>query len=202
MLTILPGSGKPGNDRHGTRRGRASGASARVMGVAPVPWRHPFDVTEISMSYPPQPGGWPDQQGGAWQGQPVGGWQDPAGGQQAYVDPASGQPAYVDPISGQPMGYPAQPPYSPAPGYEYQGYQPYAPPVMVPSRRTNGMSIAAMVVAIVGLLSSPCYGIAGIAIGWIAVLAGLIALGIYLYFIFWFKNTLDNYSNYPTPNYT
>jgi hypothetical protein len=158
-------------------------------------------VTEIVMSYPPQPGGWPDQQG-TWQSQPAGGWQDPASGQ---------------------------------PTYDYQAYQPYQAPMMVPSRRTNGMSIAAMVVAIVGLLSSPCYGIpgiaiglvgailghvghrqakergedgggmavAGIAIGWIAVLAGLIALAIYLYFFFWFSNTIDNYNNYyPTPNYT
>jgi hypothetical protein len=195
------------------------------------------------MTYPPQPGGWPDQQGN-WQSQPAGGWQDPAGqpvyvdpasGQPAYLDPAGGQPAYADPISGQPAGWPAQQPYSPAPGYgDYQAYPPYQAPIMVPARRTNGISVAAMIVAIIGLISSPCYGIpgiaiglvgailghvghrqtkergedgggmavAGIAIGWISVLAGLIAFGIYLYIWFWFKNTIDNYSHYPTPNYT
>jgi hypothetical protein len=197
-------------------------------------------VTEIVMSYPPQPGGWSDPQGHQ-PAQPAGGWQDPAGGygdpsRATYLDPASGQPAYVDPISGQPA-YPGQSPYSPAPGYaDYQqAYPGYQVPVMVPSRRTNGMSIAAMVVAIVGLISSPCYGIPGIAIGlvgailghighrqtkergeegggmaiagvtigWIAVLAGIIALAIYLYIWFWFKNAVDNYNHYyPTPTYT
>jgi len=108
---------------------------------------------------------------------------------------------------------------------------------MAPSRRTNGMSIASMVVAIVGLITSPCYGIpgiaigmvgailghvgrkqakerdedgggmavAGIAIGWIAVAAGVIALAIYIYVWFWFKHQVDNINNYnytPTPYYT
>ncbi len=190
------------------------------------------------MSYPPQPGGWGDQQG-TWQGQPSG-WQDPSGGGWAdparptYVDPSTGQPAY-EPISGQPAGYPAQPPYSPAPGYaDYGSAYPAYQPIMAPSRRTNGLSIASMVVSIVALISSPCYGIpgiaiglvgailghvghrqtkerseegggmaiAGIAIGWIAVLAGLIALAIYVYIWFWLKDAVDNINNYPTPNYT
>jgi len=169
------------------------------------------------MTYPPQPGG----------------WQDPAG-QPVYLDPASGQPAYVDPTSGQPAGYagypPPQSPYSPAPGYVYPAY---APPVMVPTQRTNGLSIAAMVVSIAGLLSAFCYGIpaiaiglvgailghvgyrqtkergeggagmaiAGIAVGWIAVLVGLIVLAVYAYFVWWFKNSIDNYQ-YPNPAYT
>ena len=165
------------------------------------------------MTYPPPPGG----------------WQDPAG-QPVYLDPASGQPAYVDPTSGQPAGYAGYPPYSPAPGYAFPAY---APPVMVPAQRTNGLSIAAMVVSIVGLLSALCYGvpaiavglvgailghvgyrqtkeraesgggmaIAGIAVGWIAVLVGLIVLAFYVYFFVWFRNTVDNYQ-YPTPAYT
>jgi hypothetical protein len=153
-----------------------------------------------------------------------------------YLDPASGQPAYVDPTSGQPAGYagyagyPAQSPYSPAPGYAFPAY---APPVMVPSQRTNGLSIAAMVVSIVGLLSALCYGvpaiaiglvgailghvgyrqtkergesgggmaIAGIAVGWIGVLVGVIVLAVYVYFFIWFKNSVDNYQ-YPNPAYT
>jgi hypothetical protein len=201
------------------------------------------NVTETLMTYPPQSGGgWQDQPGN-WQGQPGGGWQDPAGGgyvdpaRPTYLDPASGQPAYLDPISGQPQppGYPAQQQYNPGPGYaDYGQYPGYPAAVMAPSRRTNGLSIASMVVAIVALISSPCYGIpgvaiglvgailghvglkqskernedgggmaiAGIAIGWIAVLAGLIALAIYLYVWFWFKNTVDNYPTYPTPRYT
>jgi hypothetical protein len=146
------------------------------------------------MTYPPQPGGWPDQQGG-WQQQP-GGWQDPAGGypNQAggYPSPTSGQPAYVDPVSGQPTPYPdstgygQQQPYPESPGYAqqqpypespgYAGYPAYpggyAAPVMVPAQRTNGMAIASMVVSLVGLVSLPCYGVGGIAIGLVGAILG------------------------------
>src|SRR5215813_7427727 len=111
------------------------------------------------MTYPPQ-GGWQDPQGG-WQQSPPGGWQDPAGG---YADPASGQPAYVDPISGQPAAYPSYATQPPQPNYpvspEYGGYQQaypgYGAPMMAPTSRTNGMSIAAMVLALVGLLTFWC----------------------------------------------
>jgi hypothetical protein len=142
----------------------------------------------------------------------------------------------VDPISGQPAGYPPQQQYGP--GYaDYGQYQGYQAPVMMPSRRTNGLSIASMVVAIVGLISSPCYGvpaiaiglvgailghvghkqtkerdeqgggmaIAGITIGWIAVLAGLISLAIWIYIWFWLNSLSDNLNNYnytPAPRYT
>jgi hypothetical protein len=128
------------------------------------------------MTYPPQPGGWQDPAGG-WQGQP-GGWQDPAGGgwqdpsRPTYIDPSSGQPAYVDPISGQPAGYPPQQQYSPAGYADYSQYPGYAPPVVAQSRRTSGMSIASMVVAIVGLIFSPCYGVPGIAIGMVGAILG------------------------------
>ena len=122
------------------------------------------------MTYPPQSGGWQDPAGN-WQGQSGGGgWQDPS--RPTYIDPSSGQPAYVDPISGQPAGYPQQQ-YSPAAYPDYsQQYPGYAPPVMAPSRRTNGLSIASMVVAIVALISSPCYGIPGIAIGAVGAILG------------------------------
>src|SRR6266511_2690125 len=103
---------------------------------------------------------------------------------------------------------------------------------MAPSRRTNGLSIASMVVSIVALISSPCYGIPGIAIGlvgailghvghrqtkqrseegggmaiagiangWIAVRAGLIALAIYVHIWFWLKNAVDIVNGAPAPN--
>jgi hypothetical protein len=183
------------------------------------------------MTYPPQPGGWPDQQG-AWPGQ-AGAWPESAGG--TWSDPATGQP-YLDPASGQPYQQPggyAVPGggYATAPGYG--GYAQYGayPPVMVANRRTNGLSIASMVIAIVALVSSPCYGIpgvaiglvgailghvghrqtkerdedgggmavAGIVIGWLAVLAGVIALGFYIWVWYWVKNTVENYpTTYPT----
>jgi hypothetical protein len=181
------------------------------------------------MTYPPQ-GGWQDPQGGWQQSQP-GGWQDPAGG---YVDPASGQPAYVDPISGQPSNYPtysqvSPPAYPASPEYGYQpAYPGYGAPVMAPTSRTNGMSIASMVIALVGLLTFWCYGVpgivfgavgaimghvakrqiaerseqgggmalAGIIIGWISVLLGLIAGALYAYFIWW---AVHLPSTYPTP---
>src|SRR5690348_13900384 len=122
------------------------------------------------MTYPPQSGGWPDQSGGGWppQGQ-GGGWQAPD--QEVYLDPASGQPTYLDPASGQPYpdpaGYPAVPQYSPA----YAPYPAYPAVAVGPGRRTNGMSIASMVIAIVGLLTTPCYGI-GLLIGLLGAIFG------------------------------
>jgi Domain of unknown function (DUF4190) len=138
-----------------------------------------MNVTEIVMTYPPQSGGWPDQQGGYQQDQP-GGWQDPAGG---YGSPVSGQPAYVDPVSGQPTAYPAdtsgyaqQQPYPTSPGYAgYPGYPGYGTPVMVPSQRTNGMAIAAMVVSLVSLPGLFCYGVGGIVIGMVGAILGHVA---------------------------
>jgi hypothetical protein len=184
------------------------------------------------MTYPPQ-GGWQDPQGGGWQQSPPGGWQDPAGG---YVDPASGQPAYVDPISGQPAAYPSYATQPPVPTYpvspEYGGYQQtypgYGAPMMAPTSRTNGMSIASMVLSLVGLLTFWCYGVpgivfgaigaimghvgkrqitergeqgggmalAGIIIGWIAVVLGLIAAGLYAWFFVWVSHQADTYNHY------
>jgi len=164
------------------------------------------------MTYPPQSGGWPDQSGGAWPPQDV------------YLDPASGQPAYLDPASGQPnYAYPGVPQYVPA-------YPGYPAPVPGSQRRTNGMSIASMVISIVGLLTSPCWGvgmlvgllgaifghvglrqtkqrdedgrglaIAGVTIGWIAVVAGIVAVSIYVWFYFWYQRELNHLNNmYPT----
>src|SRR3982750_3204855 len=107
-MLILPGPGKPGNDRPrhaaercapATRRGTPYG---RGPGTLAAPLRQ--NATENHMTYPPQSGGWQDPAGN-WQGQSGGGWQDPAGGggwqdpsRPTYIDPSSGQPAYVDPI--------------------------------------------------------------------------------------------------------
>jgi uncharacterized protein DUF4190 len=128
------------------------------------------------MSYPPQGGGWQQDQQGAWQQSQPGGWQDPAGG---YVDPASSQPAYIDPVSGQPTSYPgysAQPvpyPTSPTYGYGYQqAYPGYGAPIAPASARTNGMAIASMVVSLVAMLSLVCYGIGGIVIGVVGAILG------------------------------
>jgi Domain of unknown function (DUF4190) len=154
------------------------------------------------VTYPPQPGG----------------WQDPGS-----------QPVYLDPVSGQPVTFPGMAAGYPGPAPDY-AYLPYQAPVMVPTRQTSGMSIAAMVVSIVALVFSPCWGVpgiaiglvgailghvgyrqtkergesgggmavAGIAMGWIAVLIGLIVLAIYVFFFVWVQNTVNNYP-YPTP---
>jgi MFS family permease len=105
------------------------------------------------MTYPPQqPGNWPDQ---SWPTSPYG---DPAG------NASSGGPAYAGPEYG--YGYPTSGAYpasgapaSPA-GYNAYGYG-YAQPVPV-TRQTNGMSIAAMVISIVGAVALVCYGFGGL----------------------------------------
>jgi Domain of unknown function (DUF4190) len=145
------------------------------------------------MSYPPQ-GGWQQDQQGGWQQPQPGGWQDPAGGYQSgyadpassqptYTDPASSQPAYIDPVSGQPTSYPgygAQPPAyptSPSYGYGYQqAYPGYGAPLMPAATRTNGLAVAAMVVALVGLPFLVCYGAGGV-LGLVGAILGHIAQG-------------------------
>lgn len=86
------------------------------------------------MTYPPQ--------------QP-GNWSDPSWPQQPY-DPTSGAPGYVDPSS--PVAYPPQMPAQPYGAYGYG-----APIVM--AAPTNGLSIASLVVSLVGLLMLSCYGV-------------------------------------------
>ncbi|GAA3739170.1 hypothetical protein GCM10022225_22810 [Plantactinospora mayteni] len=112
----------------------------------------------------------------SWQAQPPaqpGGYQDP-GYQPMYQDPTvqaaapaqpyqpgypadpgyptQAYPAGTDPISGQPVM---------APGYPPAGYPPAGYPVVTPGPSTNGLSIAAMVVAIVGALGLCGYGLGG-----------------------------------------
>ena len=105
------------------------------------------------MSYPPQqPGNWSDQ---SWPS------QSPYGDPSAY--PASGAPA-----SGPPV-----PPGSPAPGYPpAYGYGGYATPAQ--QGGTNGLSVAAMVVSIVGALGLICYG-GGAVLGIVGAIMGHIA---------------------------
>ena len=102
------------------------------------------------MTYPPQqPGGWPDQS-----------WPAPA----QYGDP-SGYPG---------SGGPAQP-GSPAGGYPPQyGFGGYAPPPMAPASHTNGMSIAALVVSLVGAVGLICYGAGGV-LGIVGAILGHVA---------------------------
>ncbi len=102
------------------------------------------------MSYPPQqPGGWPDQS-----------WPSPAqpGDPSAY--PASGGPAQ---------------PGSPAAGYPpAYGYGGYGAPVTGGPTHTNGMSIAAMVVSLVGAAGLICYGFGGL-LGIVGAILGHVA---------------------------
>ncbi len=104
------------------------------------------------MTYPPQqPGGWPDQS-----------WPAPA----QYGDPSgypgsggpSGHPTGGDPSgypgSGGPSGYPAGP--------------------MAPASHTNGMSIAALVVSLVGAVGLICYGAGGV-LGIVGAILGHVA---------------------------
>ncbi|MEV0215158.1 DUF4190 domain-containing protein [Micromonospora sp. NPDC050695] len=111
------------------------------------------------MTNPPPPGGWTDP---TWSAQPSSAPPDPtlvagqpvpaqAGPADPYapVDPyAGGQPLPGQPVPGYaPPGYPS-PGYAP-PGYppQYSGYG-YPPPP-----KTNGLAIAALVLALVGFAS-------------------------------------------------
>jgi hypothetical protein len=110
------------------------------------------------MSYPPQqPSGWQDQS-----------WPAPA--------PYGDQPVYPasDPSVYPGSGGPAQP-GSPAAGYPpAYGYGGYAPPMVAASPGTNGMSIASLVVSIVGALGLICYGAGGI-LGIVGAILGHVA---------------------------
>jgi uncharacterized protein DUF4190 len=89
------------------------------------------------MSYPPNPGNWPDPSSTPY--------QHPAPPPGAAPAPGSGPPGY---------GYGGYPP----PGYPAPGYPPGPP-------KTNGMAVAAMVTSIasaVGLLCAFCFGPLGL----------------------------------------
>lgn len=99
------------------------------------------------MTYPPQPGNWNDP-------------SRPSREPTSYQDPA--QPAGGQPSGGQPSGgegYPA--PGSLQPGYPAPGYPAYGYPIVAVAPPTNGMSIAAMVLGISGILGLCGYGVGG-----------------------------------------
>ena len=88
----------------------------------------------------------------------------PAYGQPTYGQPDYGQAAYGQPAYGQP-GYPQ-------PGYpQYPGY-----PVMAVSQKTNGMSIASLVVSLSGVVFLFCYG-GGAVLGLVGAILGHVARG-------------------------
>jgi hypothetical protein len=100
-------------------------------------------VWSIDMSYPQQPGGWPDQ---SW--------------------PASDQP-YSDPgYQGYP-GYPASATPAPAPGYDY-GYGGYGYGAPGAARPTNGLAVASLVTSLCGLFLCGVPAIVGAIMGHVA----------------------------------
>jgi hypothetical protein len=105
------------------------------------------------MTYPPtgQPGGWPDQS-----------WPSP----DPYQDPA----AQASP-AGYQQSYPAAPYSAPGyqqPGYQQPGYPPQPFPVYAQPQSTNGLAIASLVCAILGLFTCGLSSIVGAILGHVA----------------------------------
>lgn len=106
------------------------------------------------MTYPQQPGGWPDQN---WPSQqPYGDPSQPASG--APVSPTGYQAGYQQP--GYQAGYPVTPGY---PAYSYT-----TPAVVVPTQSTNGMAIASLVCSLAGLFTCGITSIIGAILGHVA----------------------------------
>ena len=112
------------------------------------------------MSYPQQPSGWTDP---SWPADPP--VAQPY--EQSYEQPYSGTPASPAGYAG--YGVPASPPGYP-PGYQYG----YGGPVVAAGPGTNGLSIAAMVISIVGAVGLICYGVGGF-IGIVGAIMGHVA---------------------------
>ncbi|MEV4385404.1 DUF4190 domain-containing protein [Micromonospora sp. NPDC049580] len=111
------------------------------------------------MTNPPPPGGWTDP---TWSAQPSSAPPDPTlvAGQPIPTQPGPANPyAPVDPYAGGqlPPGAYAPPGYPPNPGY---GYPP--PP------KTNGLAIAALVLALAGLTTCGITGPIGAILGHVA----------------------------------
>ncbi|MGC4745603.1 DUF4190 domain-containing protein [Micromonospora sp. DT201] len=105
------------------------------------------------MTNPPPPGNWTDP---TWSAQPSSPAPDPTlvAGQPVPAQPGPADPyAPVDPYAGaQPAGQPM--PGYPASGYAQPGYPQQFPGYgYPPAQKTNGMAIAALVLALVGIAS-------------------------------------------------
>lgn len=134
-----------------------------------------LDVKGPVMTQSSAPGGWPDPSTGSSGTPPSdfnvrppspqgsgGGWADPA----APTPPttaAAPQPLVPPTAYGAPAAAP--------PGFHYGYGHPYAYP---PPPKTNGMSIAALVISILGILGTTCYGLGGF-IGALGAIFGHIA---------------------------
>jgi hypothetical protein len=153
------------------------------------------------MSYGQQPGNWSDQS-----------WPNPNQANQPYSDPGYG---------GYAGGYPASAtPASPGYGYGYPGYAP------TPTRQTNGLAIAAMVVslasivvcgypAIVGAIMGHVarkqirergeegdgMALTGVIVGWIVFALSVLGTLAYIIFFIWLVDTANNYEPYPYETY-
>ncbi|MET8039279.1 DUF4190 domain-containing protein [Micromonospora sp. NPDC005215] len=106
------------------------------------------------MTNPPPPGNWSDP---TWSAQPSSPAPDPTlvAGHPVPAQPGPADPyAPVDPYAGgQPPGGQPMPAYA-APGYAAPGYPPQYPGYgYPPPQKTNGMAIAALVLALVGIAS-------------------------------------------------
>lgn len=127
---------------------------------------------------------------------------DPITGQQVYLDATTGgfsggpaveppvypptYPAYPPAATYPPPGYPYPPenPYQAAPGYPPPGYPPpYVSPYggatpyfYAPNTSTNSMAVGALVMSIIGILTTWCVGIGGL-IGAAGAIMGHIAMG-------------------------
>ncbi len=152
------------------------------------------------MSYPPQqPGNWQDQS-----------WPNP---NQPYSDPGYGSGGYP--------GYTG--PASPGPGYGY-GYGGYAQPM--PTRQTNGLAIASMVVSLASILicgwpaiigaimghvarrqirergeEGDGMALTGVIVGWIVFALSVIGTLAYVIFFIWLVDTANDYDPYPYSTY-
>ncbi|WP_433117520.1 DUF4190 domain-containing protein [Micromonospora sp. CA-246542] len=126
------------------------------------------------MTNPPPPGDWNDP---TWSAQPSSTPPDPT---LVTGQPVPAQPGPVDPYApadpyagaqqapGAPVpGYP--PPGYPAPGYAPPGYPPQYPGYGYPApRKTNGLAIASLVLALVGLTSCGITAPIGAILGHVA----------------------------------
>jgi hypothetical protein len=92
-------------------------------------------------------------------------------GQPGYGQPAYGQPGYGQPAYGQP-GYGQQGYGTAYPGYT--GYTGYTTPGVPGGQRSNGLAVGSMVVSIIGLALSWCWGVGGL-LGLLGAILGHVA---------------------------